>query len=256
MKANYHTHTWRCRHATGTEEEYVQAAIQRGLDTLGFSDHTPYLFPGDYYSTFRMHPEELNDYVNCITGLQRAYSDKISLPIGLEAEFYPAYFPALLPFLQNAGIQYLILGQHFVDNEINAHYSGNPTASTEILKQYCHQAMDAFQTGLFTYFAHPDLLNFRGNQSVYREQMRFLCQEAKNCGIPLEYNLLGLATMRHYPNSEFWRIAAEEGNAVVISCDAHDPKSLRETSYEETAVKNLADYGIIPVEVSKLISII
>ena len=31
MIANYHTHTPRCNHAVGTEEEYVQAAIQRGL---------------------------------------------------------------------------------------------------------------------------------------------------------------------------------------------------------------------------------
>ena len=41
MTENYHTHTARCRHATGTEEEYVLAAIDRGLKILGFSDHTP-----------------------------------------------------------------------------------------------------------------------------------------------------------------------------------------------------------------------
>ena len=45
MIANYHTHTTRCRHASGTEEAYVQAAIQGGLEILGFSDHTPYWFP-------------------------------------------------------------------------------------------------------------------------------------------------------------------------------------------------------------------
>lgn len=255
MKANYHTHTWRCRHATGTEEEYVQAAIERGLSTLGFSDHTPYIFPGDYYSTFRMRPEELNDYVNCITKLQRVYADKIALHIGLEAEYYPAYFPALLPFLQDAGIQYLILGQHFVDNEINAHYSGNPTADAEILKKYCHQAMDAFQTGLFSYFAHPDLLNFHGSNKVYQELMHALCREAKNCGIPLEYNLLGASTNRHYPSDDFWRIAAAEGNTVVIGCDAHDSKALRECKWETAAIKQLSSLGITPVEVPRLLPI-
>lgn len=255
MKANYHTHTTRCNHATGSEAEYVQAAILRGLDTLGFSDHTPYLFPGDYYSTFRMKLFELEDYVRCITKLQQDYSGQIHLPIGLEAEYYPAFFPALLPRLQDAGIEYLILGQHFVDNEINAHYSGNPTGSTEILKKYCHQVMDAFQTGLFTYLAHPDLLNFHGDPSVYRKQMQLLCREAKACNIPLEYNLLGVATKRHYPNEAFWQIAAEEGNMVVIGCDAHDPKALSETVYEQTALKSLSKYGIIPMEVPKLIPI-
>ena len=30
MIANYHTHTPRCRHAEGTEAEYVQAALDAG----------------------------------------------------------------------------------------------------------------------------------------------------------------------------------------------------------------------------------
>lgn len=41
MIANYHTHTWRCNHAVGTEREYVERAIEGGLKILGFSDHTP-----------------------------------------------------------------------------------------------------------------------------------------------------------------------------------------------------------------------
>ena len=38
MKVNYHTHTSRCGHATGTDEQYVCAAIRQGFDELGFSD--------------------------------------------------------------------------------------------------------------------------------------------------------------------------------------------------------------------------
>ena len=45
MFANYHTHTARCNHASGTEREYVEAAIKSGLKILGFADHTPYPFP-------------------------------------------------------------------------------------------------------------------------------------------------------------------------------------------------------------------
>ena len=61
MIANYHSHTTRCRHAEGTEREYIERALQGGLKILGFSDHTPYLFPGDYYSNFRMFPDQLPD---------------------------------------------------------------------------------------------------------------------------------------------------------------------------------------------------
>lgn len=36
IKTNFHTHVQRCRHAGGTEEEYVQAAISLGFTQLGF----------------------------------------------------------------------------------------------------------------------------------------------------------------------------------------------------------------------------
>ena len=73
MIANYHTHTPRCNHAQGSEQEYVDAALSAGLKILGFSDHTPYFFPGDYYSTFRMHPEELPGYVSTVNAMQTGW---------------------------------------------------------------------------------------------------------------------------------------------------------------------------------------
>ena len=39
MFSNLHTHTTRCRHAFGTEREYIEAAITQGIRVLGFSDH-------------------------------------------------------------------------------------------------------------------------------------------------------------------------------------------------------------------------
>ena len=58
MLTNYHTHTYRCHHADGTERDYVEAAIQRGFKALGFSDHSPYIFNSDYYSGHRMSVAE------------------------------------------------------------------------------------------------------------------------------------------------------------------------------------------------------
>lgn len=248
MKANYHTHTPRCNHAVGTEEEYVQAAIKRGMHTLGFSDHTPYFFPGDYYSSFRMQMNQLDDYIATVKNLSEQYNGTISIVTGLEAEFYPDLFPALMERLRDSDISYLILGQHMVDNEIGASYSGHPTDDVQVLKKYCHQVCDAFQTGLFTYLAHPDLIYFVGSKNVYEENMRLICREAKKCNIPLEYNLLGLATNRHYPNNSFWTLAAEEENKIVLGCDAHKPEALLDITAEEEAIQHLSKLSISPVE--------
>lgn len=62
------------RHASGEEEEYVQQAIQAGMNVLGFSDHTPYPFRGDYYSNFRMFPQELSHYVQKLIFFKRKIS--------------------------------------------------------------------------------------------------------------------------------------------------------------------------------------
>lgn len=244
MIANYHTHTWRCNHASGTEEEYVQAGLAARLQILGFSDHSPYLFPGEYYSGFRMRPEQLDGYVDTVLGLRERFAGQIDLPLGLELEFYPALLPQLLPVLRDRPIDYLLLGQHFVGNEMGEHYSGRPTADAGILRRYCHQSMEAMQSGLFTYFAHPDLICFAGDRSVYREAMGELCREAKACAVPLEINLLGIREGRNYPDSVFWELAAEEGNQVILGCDAHSPGALTEGKAEKTALELVKKLGL------------
>lgn len=242
--ANYHTHTHRCRHASGRETEYVQAALKMGLTTLGFSDHTPYWFNCDYYSSFRMFPEQLPDYVETVLKLRETYQGKIQIPLGLETEYYPAYFPELLERVRDAGIEYLLLGQHFVGNEVGEPYCGRPTDDVTILKRYCQQAADAMYTGLFSYLAHPDLLYFTGDDKVYRSCMQVICRAAKDCGLPLEVNLLGIYSGRHYPNPVFWELAAEEGCSVVMGRDAHTPEQLLNRDSEIAAQRMIEKLGL------------
>lgn len=42
QKFNLHTHTFRCGHASGTDDQMVLSAIETGFELLGFSDHMPY----------------------------------------------------------------------------------------------------------------------------------------------------------------------------------------------------------------------
>ena len=243
MIANFHTHTPRCRHAYGSEREYVENAIRRGLTTFGFSDHTPQYFPGDYYSHMRMRPYELPDYCTAVRALRKEYSDQIRISLGLEAEYYPAIWDALLPRLQDAGIEYLILGQHWLGNEQDEPGSGVPCGE-DTLRRYCHQVMDALETDVFTYIAHPDLINFVGDRKVYRHHVRELCRAAKQSGTPLEINLLGLAYNRNYPNPVFWEVAAEEGCSAILGMDAHAPNHVLDVEPEQKALEMVKRLGL------------
>ena len=61
MIANYHTHTYRCGHAVGEDRQYVETAIRRGLQVLGFSEHVPMPFPDGHESRFRVPRRLLED---------------------------------------------------------------------------------------------------------------------------------------------------------------------------------------------------
>ena len=255
MIANYHTHTWRCRHANGSERQYVENAMKAGLEILGFADHAPYIFPDGYYSTFRMRLEQLTDYVDTVLSLREEYKNQIEIPLGLEIEYYPRHLPELLPILRNQPMDYLILGQHFVNNEYDAPYNGVASDDEALLRQYVRQTCDAMNTGLFTYFAHPDLIHFLGSGKIYQQHMRTICREAKSCGIPLEFNLLGLAMGKNYPSPLFWELVAEEGCDVILGRDAHTPEALLDERTEKEALEILAELGITPVQTAKLLDI-
>ena len=100
MIANYHTHTPLCHHAQDSEREYVETGIARGLKILGFSDHSPYIFPGEYYSGHRMFPEWTEKYFRTLTDLQAEYKKEIEIHIGFEMEYYPELFEKTLRFLE------------------------------------------------------------------------------------------------------------------------------------------------------------
>ena len=237
MIANYHSHTWRCNHANGTEREYVENAIKAGLKIMGFSDHSPYIFPEGYHSWFRMGIDQLEGYANTILALRKEFAGQIEIPLGLELEYYPDLLPRLLPVLRDYPLDYVILGQHFVGNEINDHYSGDHADDKHLLERYADQTIEALQTGLFTYFAHPDLLFYEGDTKFYQEQARRICREAKSCGIPLEINLLGIRKGKHYPRPLFWEAAAEEGCDVILGRDAHEPDAVLQNEPLEQAME-------------------
>ncbi len=111
---NYHTHTFRCRHAKGQDRDYVQKAIDEGFSLLGFSDHTPW--PLDYDGEIRrqrMRPEQLDDYVTSIRSLKEEFSGRIDIALGLEVEAFIPLYGWLREMVDKYGIEYLILGNHY-----------------------------------------------------------------------------------------------------------------------------------------------
>ncbi len=246
IQTNFHTHTVRCHHAKGEDEEYIVNAIKAGYKEIGFSDHSPF-YPeeGCRQSSYRVYVEDIKDYFDSLRALREKYKDQITIHIGFEMEYYPEYFDSMLKLVKDSGAEYLILGQHFLGNEINkAHYSGIPSDQKEHLDTYCDLVVEGLKTGVFTYVAHADLLNFTGDQAYYEERMRRMIREVKALDYPLEFNRLGFAEKRAYPRADFWKIVGEEGARTVIGLDAHTPDVYLDTESVAQIEAYLAEFGI------------
>ncbi|KAG8684255.1 histidinolphosphatase, partial [Ceratobasidium sp. 394] len=92
MRASHHSHSGQfCKHAAGTLEEVVQAAIRAGFEVYGLTEHVARyrkehlypeeadLDPADLIRTFDLYVQEAQR-------LKAAYAGQITLLVGLETE--------------------------------------------------------------------------------------------------------------------------------------------------------------------------
>ena len=232
LENNYHTHTARCGHAIGTDEEYVLKAIEAGIKELGFSDHCP--FKNGSQPGIRMEYDKLDEYIASINYLKVKYKDQIKIYCGLEAEYYhenKEYYDELLTKLD-----YLICGQHFsIDKNNTLVYNGYKKDNQEIVVDYVDRVIEAIESGLFKYIAHPDIIlnSYTFRDEFIEGQMRRICEAAEKHHIPLEVNLEGIKKQvklgiigeeKFYPYNYFWNIAKDYKIDVILGADVHDPE--------------------------------
>lgn len=236
-KINYHTHTQLCRHAGGTELDYAMAAVESGLDVLGFSEHAA--FPDGRYGMRMMYPE-LEPYISVLNKLKKEFSLQLDIYSGLEIEYCPdmhAYYQSLLT---PGRLDYLLLGQHFYCPDDSASvniYQIEERKDTSIYIDYALSVRAGMETGFFRVLAHPDVIFI--NNLQWDENCEIACdiiiKAAQNTGTILEFNANGIRRGRQnycdgerypYPHPSFWCRLSGSGMPVLISSDCHTPSVL------------------------------
>jgi histidinol-phosphatase (PHP family) len=259
MDYNLHTHTIRCSHALGQDEEYVIRAIDRGLKVFGFSDHVPLALLDGFESTYRVQTKDASDYALSVNALKEKYKEKIKIYLGFEMEYYPDIFDDMLKYVKDLGAEYLVLGQHFIGPEYprgnNNDYTYYQTDDIKVLKKYCDLVVEGIKTGVFTYVCHPDIINFNGDIKTYREQVERICKASKEYDVPLEINFLGIRENRVYPREEFWSVAGKIGSPVTFGSDAHNPMHVVKEDDLITAKEIVKKYDLNYIGRPKIIKI-
>lgn len=258
MKIDYclHTHTDRCGHARGTDEEFVLAAINAGIKVLGFSDHV--FLPGIDQPSVRGRYEDLYEYIESISYLKEKYKDQIEIHIGFECEYFKEFDEYYRSLLKDFKIEYLILGQHFIMEHGELVYLRNELGP-RVIDIYYSYLEEGIKTGMFLYLAHPDLFfTVLDEYDEYAVQMcEKICKLCKEYNVPIEINLNGmtwtLPNKKGYPDERFWEIASKFGNDVVIGYDAHWPEFFQETKYMDYALEIVKKYNLKLINKDELI---
>lgn len=247
---NYHTHTKRCGHALGEDEEYVLEAIKIGIKELGFSDHIP--FPDISQPGVRMDYSLLEDYISSISNLREKYKDQIKIYIGFEAEYFPQINSYYKELLQR--VDYLICGQHFALADEGYLYVGRLKNDPKIVNEYVKNVIAAMESGMFSYIAHPDIFlrSYTIRDEFIESKIREICEASERTHIPLEINLEGMNRKvsyndplgdSFYPFPFFWRIVGEYNVDVILGADVHDPKDF-ERDYDEYARQIVSNFNL------------
>jgi histidinol-phosphatase (PHP family) len=228
IKTNWHTHTKRCGHAIGEDEEYVKAAIRGGLTTLGFSDHAAYR---TQVPEERMNIHEVEGYIHSILSLKRKYEKQITLYVGMEVECYRSEWDTLSKYRKQ--LDYCILGQHNLDLDT---YSSYGITDRTHLMTYVDRLEYACAHGLCDYIAHPDvcLWSYPVMDGSVKEAAERIADLSLKYDMPLELNTgSGVHNGRRqyqdkerypYPTRAFFEVFAEKKCPVIIGLDVHDPK--------------------------------
>ena len=236
MKANFHTHNYRCGHATGNVEDYVEEALKNNYSVIGISDHSP--LPKYHFD--RMGMNELEGYLIEIEEAQKKYDGKIKIYKSLEIEYFEdleGYYEEL-----RGKLDYLLLGMHTY--VVNGKLKDSWVVSTENeMIEYARHMEKAINSGLFDIVAHPDLYvssKLRWTNAAM-DAATIICKAALEKDVPLEVNANGIRKMLpfdknpkryRYPYKEFWEVVKFHGNKVMVSSDCHAPEDLDDESME------------------------
>ena len=231
---NYHTHTYRCKHATGDAVDYAEAAVKKGLKVLGFSDHTP--FPDNRWNDVRMDFDQLDEYDKAITNLKKEKTDIIILK-GMECDWVNKFKNFYIEeYKEKRNFDYIIGSIHWFPVKGEWVFAYSDEAFTHV-KEYTKHMINMIETGMFDFIAHPDLFAlFTAQWNTETDIMtKEICCAAESYNIPLEINGYGFRKGKiktedglrfAYPHERFWEIASDYNIKVLGNSDAHRPEDV------------------------------
>ncbi|MBW4081020.1 histidinol-phosphatase [Paenibacillus sp. S150] len=252
MKFDLHTHHFRCGHADGTIRDYIEAGIAAGLQVIGISDHTPYFgSPSEQaFPRIAMAKSELAHYVEEVLALQKEYTGRIDVLLGIESDYFPEHAELYRRTLSAYPFDYIIGSVHNVDGVSifnKGRWKGLGLQDKIAGKaEYYRLIAASARSGMFQILGHIDAM--KGNYpqfsdipaaAVVDECLRVIGEY----GLAIEINTSGGTKLcgGWYPSDDILERALHYGVQVTFGSDAHRPSRIADQ--REAVAARLRDIG-------------
>lgn len=247
MRQNLHTHTTFCD-GTNTAEEMIQAARELGMDSLGFSGHSPLV--GECWV---MKGADVPQYRQEVLALREKYAETLEIFLGLEQDI-------LSPPPQESW-DYLIGSVHMLEREgerlsvdesaetfrqgVERCFGGDPLAFAEAYYQQVGTVAERTGCQIVGHFDLVCKFNegnclFDTEHPRYRAAVLKALEQLSGREVILEINTGAMSRgYRTAPYPEAWILkqAREMGFPICLTSDAH---SVRHVMYAFDRAAELA----------------
>ena len=241
---DYHVHTSFCGHAVGKMQEYVERAIQIGLEEIGFSGHFPYPPGFDPPAADCVIPEQLFDsYLDETARLRETYAGRIKIRLGAEFDYLgqdSSYNP--MEEARRIGLDFCLASVHIVDGVIVDYSPEHLLDRLErfsggidtVYERYYETLIEMVSAEYCTTVGHLDLVKKFNSLSGLAPQRdhgglvdEILDRIARN-HLAIEINTSGWdkPCKEQYPARGILEKAVTRGISLTLGSDAHAPEEV------------------------------
>jgi len=244
-RRDFHVHTRYCGHASGRMEQYVESAIEAGLEEIGFLEHIESGVEVDEPTW--LSPEDLDVYWDEGAELARRYRGRIQVSIGVEVGVNPSAVAALSELIGCHPWRRVGLSYHYVtkpeERERFNICSHRQVADSDVVEQalielnerYYRQLAIAVETFRPAFVCHLDVVRRHmddvSGDSRIRPLVIGLLDAMERAGAALEVNTGGYVHRpggddHPYPAPWILTEALRRGMAIVLCSDSHAPQQV------------------------------
>ncbi len=231
MIVDYHVHLredgQRVSHSVDTVERWVEAAGERGVDEVGFTEHFYYFLETRELLTVPYQIDHchlrIDPYIEAVVqGKERG----LPVKLGAEVDFIFGREEELRELLAPYPWDFVLGSVHYIDG---LGLDQEPSVvgvvgPEEGYRLYFDMLAKAAESRLFDSLAHPDLVKFFGHFIEWDEEsfvgsLNGVCLEVSSAGLRKPHG-------RIYPEPGLLAAANRTDVPITLASDAHEPRDL------------------------------